>query len=49
MIPLCLAAGNTFVLKAASAAPQSALRFTELWMEAGLPPGVLNADHLRPG
>lgn len=42
MIPLCVAAGNTFVLKAASAAPQSALRMTELWQEAGLPDGVLN-------
>ena len=42
MIPLCIAAGNTFVLKAASSAPQSALRFTELWREAGLPEGVLN-------
>lgn len=42
MIPLCVAAGNTFVLKAASAAPQSALRMTELWSEAGLPDGVLN-------
>ena len=48
MIPLCLAAGNTFVLKAASAAPQSALRFTELWMEAGLPPGVLNVITCAP-
>ncbi|WP_297895739.1 CoA-acylating methylmalonate-semialdehyde dehydrogenase [uncultured Desulfovibrio sp.] len=42
MIPLCIASGNTFVLKAASSAPQSALRFTELWREAGLPDGVLN-------
>lgn len=42
MIPLCVAVGNTFVLKAASAAPQSALRMTELWQEAGLPSGVLN-------
>ncbi len=30
------------VLKAASFAPQSALRITELWKEAGLPGGVLN-------
>lgn len=42
MIPICVAAGNTFVLKAASIAPQSALRMTELWAEAGLPAGVLN-------
>jgi malonate-semialdehyde dehydrogenase (acetylating)/methylmalonate-semialdehyde dehydrogenase len=30
------------VLKAASAVPQSAMRLTELWQQAGLPPGVLN-------
>lgn len=48
MIPLCIAAGNTFVLKAASSAPQSALRFTELWQEAGLPDGVLNVVTCEP-
>lgn len=48
MIPLCIAAGNTFVLKAASSAPQSALRFTELWQEAGLPAGVLNVVTCNP-
>lgn len=42
MIPLCIAAGNTFVLKAASNCPQSAMRFMELWEEAGLPKGVVN-------
>ncbi|SPT70996.1 CoA-acylating methylmalonate-semialdehyde dehydrogenase [Anaerobiospirillum thomasii] len=42
MIPLAIAAGNTFVLKAATADPQSALRFMELWKEAGLPDGVVN-------
>lgn len=42
MIPMAIACGNTFVLKAATADPQSALRFTELWKEAGLPDGVLN-------
>jgi malonate-semialdehyde dehydrogenase (acetylating)/methylmalonate-semialdehyde dehydrogenase len=30
------------VLKAASFAPQSSMRITELWKEAGLPGGVLN-------
>jgi malonate-semialdehyde dehydrogenase (acetylating) / methylmalonate-semialdehyde dehydrogenase len=30
------------VLKAASFVPQSAMRIIELWVEAGLPPGVLN-------
>lgn len=42
MAPLCLATGNTFVLKAASFVPQSSLRIAELWAEAGLPKGVLN-------
>ncbi len=42
MAPLCIAAGNTFVLKAASFVPQSAMRILELWEEAGLPPGVIN-------
>jgi len=37
-----LAAGNTVVLKPASLTPLSALRYAELAVEAGLPPGVLN-------
>ena len=37
-----LAAGNTVVLKPASLAPLTALRYAELALEAGLPPGVLN-------
>jgi acyl-CoA reductase-like NAD-dependent aldehyde dehydrogenase len=37
-----LAAGNTVVLKPASLTPLTALRYAELWIEAGLPPGVLN-------
>lgn len=42
MAPICLATGNTMVLKAASFDPQCALRITELWYEAGLPAGCLN-------
>ena len=42
MTPICLATGNTMVLKAASFVPQSSLRLMELWQEAGLPEGVLN-------
>ena len=42
MIPLAVTTGNTFVLKAASWAPQTALRMTALLAEAGLPKGVLN-------
>ena len=42
MVPICVATGNCMVLKAASFVPQSAMRITELWQQAGLPPGVLN-------
>jgi len=42
MAPLCIATGNTIVLKAASFTPQASMRIAELWAEAGLPPGVLN-------
>jgi aldehyde dehydrogenase (NAD+) len=37
-----LACGNTVVLKPAEQTPLTALRFGELAIEAGLPPGVLN-------
>src|SRR5208337_616904 len=42
MAPLCIATGNTMVIKAASFVPRSAMRIMEMWQEAGLPPGVLN-------
>lgn len=42
MAPLCIATGNTMVLKAASFVPQTSMRLLELWHEAGLPGGVLN-------
>jgi len=42
MAPLCIATGNTMVLKAASMTPMTAMRLTELWQEAGLPAGVIN-------
>ncbi|MFZ5437007.1 MAG: CoA-acylating methylmalonate-semialdehyde dehydrogenase [Bacillota bacterium] len=42
MIPLCITSGNTFVLKAASQTPQTAMRMLELLQEAGLPKGVVN-------
>jgi malonate-semialdehyde dehydrogenase (acetylating) / methylmalonate-semialdehyde dehydrogenase len=42
MAPLCLAAGNTMVIKPSPMTPMTALRLTELWQEAGLPDGVLN-------
>jgi malonate-semialdehyde dehydrogenase (acetylating)/methylmalonate-semialdehyde dehydrogenase len=42
MAPVCLACGNTMVLKAASPTPRTALRMAALYKEAGLPDGVLN-------
>lgn len=44
-----LACGNTVVLKPAEQTPLSALRFGELALEAGLPPGVLNIITGGPG
>lgn len=37
-----LAAGNTVVLKPSELAPSSALKLSELALEAGIPPGVIN-------
>ena len=37
-----IAAGNTVVLKPASLSPLSVLRYAELGLDSGLPPGVLN-------
>ena len=42
MTPMCIACGNTIVIKAASMTPLSSMRFAELYREAGLPAGVLN-------
>ncbi len=42
MIPMCVATGNTFVLKAASLTPQTSMRILELFYECGLPKGVVN-------
>ena len=42
MLPFCITTGNTFVLKAASMVPQTAIRMLELLIEAGLPRGVVN-------
>ncbi|XP_046839879.1 cytosolic 10-formyltetrahydrofolate dehydrogenase-like [Xenia sp. Carnegie-2017] len=41
MAPL-LAAGNTVVLKPAQVTPMTALKFAELTVKAGFPPGVIN-------
>lgn len=45
MFPLAIACGNTFVLKPSERTPLLANRLAELFMEAGLPPGVLNVVH----
>ena len=42
MVPICIATGNTMVIKAATMTPQSALRIAGLYREAGLPDGVVN-------
>lgn len=42
MVPLCIATGNTIVIKAASLVPMSSVRLLELLIEAGLPKGVVN-------
>lgn len=38
----CLAAGNTVVMKPAAVCPLTALKFAELCVRAGVPPGVVN-------
>ncbi|KAF2894176.1 hypothetical protein ILUMI_11999 [Ignelater luminosus] len=38
----CLAAGNTVVIKPAQVCPLTALKFAELSLKAGIPPGVIN-------
>jgi malonate-semialdehyde dehydrogenase (acetylating)/methylmalonate-semialdehyde dehydrogenase len=45
MFPLAIACGNTFVLKPSEKVPLTAMRLAELFLEAGLPAGVLNVVH----
>jgi malonate-semialdehyde dehydrogenase (acetylating)/methylmalonate-semialdehyde dehydrogenase len=42
MAPLCIATGNTIVIKASCITPMTSFRCAELWQEAGLPDGVMN-------
>lgn len=42
MAPLCIAAGNTIVIKAASMTPMTCMRIASLYQQAGLPDGVIN-------
>jgi malonate-semialdehyde dehydrogenase (acetylating)/methylmalonate-semialdehyde dehydrogenase len=43
MFSIAIACGNTFVLKPSEKDPSCPLRLAELMLEAGAPPGVLNA------
>lgn len=45
MYPVAIACGNTFVLKPSEKVPLTANRLAELFLEAGLPPGVFNVIH----
>ena len=38
----CIAAGNTCLIKPAQTCPLTALKFAELTVKAGFPPGVIN-------
>ena len=42
MVPLCVATGNTMIIKASSTTPMTSLRLLELLEEAGLPQGVVS-------
>lgn len=42
MMPMCIATGNTLVLKASSMTPMTCLKMVKLLKEAGLPDGVVN-------
>jgi len=42
MAPICIASGNTIVIKAASFTPMTSMLFADLYKQAGLPDGVLN-------
>ena len=42
MFPIAIACGNTFVLKPSEKDPSCSMKLAELFMEAGLPPGVFN-------
>jgi malonate-semialdehyde dehydrogenase (acetylating)/methylmalonate-semialdehyde dehydrogenase len=45
MFPMAIACGNTFVLKPSEQDPMVTMRLSELALEAGVPPGVLNVVH----
>lgn len=45
MFPMAIACGNTFVLKPSERDPSASVMLAELFLDAGLPPGVLNVVH----
>ena len=45
MFPIAIACGNTFLFKPSPKVPLTAARLVELFVAAGLPPGVLNLIH----
>lgn len=45
MFPIAITCGNTFILKPSEKVPLSAIRLTELLIDAGLPDGVMNLVH----
>lgn len=47
MYPLAVTCGNSFVLKPSEQDPLTPMRLAELWVEAGLPAGLLQIVHGR--
>ena len=45
MFPIAIACGNTFILKPSEKDPSASLMLAEMFIEAGLPQGVLNVVH----
>jgi malonate-semialdehyde dehydrogenase (acetylating)/methylmalonate-semialdehyde dehydrogenase len=45
MFPIAVAAGNTFVLKPSERTPMTGARLAELFLQTGVPAGVLNLVH----
>ena len=45
MFPMAIACGNAFVLKPSERDPSTSVMLAELFLDAGLPPGVLNVVH----
>lgn len=45
MFPIAVACGNTFVLKPSEKCPATAALLAEIFLDGGLPPGVLNVVH----